>query len=133
MQLLLFQSDSIERHTLLLLVGFFVVTLAWTIPVLSTLLRVLMRTLLQNALLLLLFLFLVMLEKFGFFRLNLVLVELGDHLEAILHLLLVLLLQVDHSVDVHSFVLHAPMLFVEEGWLFDAIFVDVLERPIVLD
>lgn len=133
MQLLLFQSDSIERHTLLLLVGFFVVTLAWTIPVLSTLLRVLMRTLLQNALLLLLFLFLVMLEKFGLFRLNLVLVELGDHLEAILHLLLVLLLQVDHSVDVHSFVLHAPMLFVEEGWLFDAIFVDVLERPIVLD
>ena len=62
---------------------------------------------------------------------------LGYHLEAVLHLLLVLLFEVDDSVDVDRLFRVIAMLRVDVHCLFGclhlAISTNVFERPIVLD
>ena len=91
----------------------------------------------ENALFLVLLLLLFVLAEILLLLLfELVLLELCDHFEAVLHLLFVLLLQVDDSVDVDGLFLEVPVLPIE-GRLGFGLLVSILrlvaERAQMLD
>jgi len=70
----------------------------------------------------LLFVFLLLFvafQEFGLFLFELVLFNLGDHFETILNLLLILLLQVDHSVNVDWLLRIVTVLSVNNDFFYD--------------
>ena len=112
-------SESIELHTLLFLLSLVHVLASLSIRTGRLLVFpafFMLPLLEQNAIRLLLMPLLVFaaarFQQFIFVLLEGVLLQLLDHVETISDLLLVLLLEIDNSVNVHRLLLVLPMLFV---------------------
>ena len=104
------ESESIEGHTLLFLLSLIHVnTLVGGLLPATFLVLALLK---DPVSLLLMLLVLAGLEQLGFLLFECVLLQLLDHVKSIVDLLLVLLLEIDDSVNIDWLVFVIPVLFV---------------------